>query len=117
MQIDGEDVEIELPIALPNQGEDISGGYTGSPIVIDDSGFDALQIPNVQVTGFTLTPPPDDEGDEEDDGVPLTGLMIIPGDIAYLNRFFSVLNGDLNVSESGSDIVIEKTGYHTTARG
>ena len=108
MQIDGEDVEIELPIALPNQGEDISlGGYTGSPIIIDDSGFDALQIPNVQVTGFTLTPPPDDEGDEEDDGVPLTGLMIIPGDIAYLNQFFSVLLMATNVSESGSGIVIE----------
>ena len=108
MQIDGEDVEIELPIALPNQGEDISlGGYTGSPIVIDDSGFDALQIPNVQVSGFTLTPPPNDEGDEEDDGVPLTGLMIIPGDIAYLNQFFSVLLMATNVSESGSGIVIE----------
>ena len=52
-------------------------------------------------------PPPDDEGDEEDDGVPLTGLMIIPGDIAYLNQFFSVLLMATNVSESGSDIVIE----------
>jgi len=110
MQIDGEDVEIELPIALPSQGEtDGDPPVFNQPLVLDASGFDALNIPNVGVTGFTLTPPPDADG-AEGDAPPISGLMIIPGDIAYLNQFFSVMLIATNIAEPGSGVVIETAG-------
>ena len=48
MQIDGDDVEIELPIAMPSPGEgEDSAAAFNKPLILDDSGFDALQIPNL----------------------------------------------------------------------
>ncbi|MBT6177181.1 MAG: hypothetical protein HOI23_08020, partial [Deltaproteobacteria bacterium] len=109
MVVDSEEVSIDLPVALPRQTNEISGagsGGGGAPIILDKSDLDFLNIPNLSVSGFTLSRP-EESASEDDFSAPISGLMIIPGNIAYLNQFFSVLLAATNIAGEQSGIVLE----------
>ncbi len=66
----------------------------------------ALQTPNVSVSGLLLRV---EEGDPDLVGLnipPIPGVIVIPGNIAYLNQFFSVLLMVSNVAPGNSDLVV-----------
>ena len=108
MVVDSDEVSVDLPVALPRQSEELEAGGAmgGEPILLDTSAFDHLNIPNMSVTGFTLSRP-EDGSSEDDFSAPISGLMIIPGNIAYLNQFFSVILAATNIAGSESGIVVQ----------
>jgi hypothetical protein len=62
------------------------------------------QIPNLSVVGFSLRVP-QLEG-ERFFVPPIPGVVVIPGDIGFLNQFFSILLMVGNVAPAGSNLVV-----------
>ncbi len=70
--------------------------------------FDAIDIPNFSLAGFQLTPPPEIEEQEGLELPPINGVIVIPGNIGFLNQFFSVILQATNVAPEGSDLVLRQ---------
>ncbi|MEM6733843.1 MAG: hypothetical protein AAF658_19940, partial [Myxococcota bacterium] len=108
LSIGSEEVEIELPVLLPGPG--VEEQQPVRPVfptfgLGEGRGFDTVSIPNLSVSGFSATPPPEIE--DEFELPPVTGLIIIPGNIAFLNQFFSVVVLTLNTGPEGSGLVVQ----------
>ena len=62
------------------------------------------QIPNLNVQGFTLKVP--DVAGQNFYVPPIPGVVVIPGDIGFLDQFFSVMLMVGNVAPAGSNLVV-----------
>ncbi len=115
--IEDNPVRISFPVVLPTlQGpqETTVGGADLASIgavalpelktIIPDTLRLQTQIPNLQVVGFTLT-----VGSLKGQTLvvpPIPGVVIIPGDIGFLNQFFSVTLMVGNVAPAGSNLSV-----------
>ena len=70
--------------------------------------FDAIDIPNFSLSGFQLHPPPEIEEQEGLELPPINGVIVIPGNIGFLNQFFSVILQATNIAPEGSDLVLRQ---------
>lgn len=110
-------VDLSFPVLLPSLegARDVQLGSVGLPVVspaglpqlrtlIPDTLKLQTQIPNLSVVGFTLRAP-DLKGN---DFVvpPIPGVIVIPGDIGFLNQYFSVLLMIGNVAPAGSGLEV-----------
>jgi hypothetical protein len=64
----------------------------------------SLQVPNLNVVGFTLKIPA--TAGQNFYVPPIPGVIVIPGDIGFLNQFFSVMLMVGNVAPPGSGLVV-----------
>ena len=115
----GEEIKIDFPILLPKP-EPVSGVVldqvhipqlsgpglqTVATIIPDTLKIAQTKIPNLMVRGFTFDI-------EEYEGSefsipPIPGVIVIPGDIGFLNQYFSVMLMVGNVAPEGSGLVVE----------
>ena len=112
-------VNLDFPVVLPQiQGaQDVSVGDVRVPqiqapalpnlqTIIPDTLRLQTQIPNLSVIGFTLKVP---ELKGQNLFVPpIPGVIVIPGDIGFLNQFFSVMLMVGNVAPEGSNLVVSE---------
>ncbi len=111
-------IQISFPVVLPTLkgASDVTlEGFRGSGLdaptlpelktIIPDTLKLQTQIPNLQVVGFTLTV----DGLEGNTLVvpPIPGVVVIPGDIGFLNQMFSVMLLVGNVAPAGSNLVVD----------
>ena len=115
--IEDRQVNVEFPVLLPQvQGaQDVTVSTAAVPDLLPPS-FPSLQtiipdtlklqaqIPNLSVVGFTLKVPALDGQDLL--VPPIPGVIVIPGDIGFLNQFFSVMLMVGNVAPGGSNLVV-----------
>jgi hypothetical protein len=75
-----------------------------------DKGIPALKLalntPNIEISGFGLNLPPE-EDEREFDLPPIAGAVIIPGNIGYLNQFFSVMIKVSNAAPGYAALVVK----------
>jgi hypothetical protein len=114
--LDNERIEVQFPMIIPtNFASELPGVPTinfphMSPAAPPDSILPGLEtlvnIPNMEVTGFGLDIPEDDDRPR---GLlsPIPGVVIIPGNVAYLNQFFSVILKVSNVAPGYSNLVVK----------
>jgi hypothetical protein len=110
-------ITIDFPVVLPQlQGaQGVTVNQVGFPQIsvpglpslqtlIPDTLKLQAQIPNLSVVGFTLKIP---SLQGQDLLVPpIPGVIVIPGDIGFLNQFFSVMLMVGNVAPAGSNLVV-----------
>ena len=117
---DGSRITVAFPVVLPTlvrpqnvstslaslQGIDIPLLRSLQTIIPDTLQIQS-RIPNLSVTGFSLTL---DEGASGQDFYvpPIPGVIVIPGDIGFLDQFFSVMLMVANVAPTGSNLVVSE---------
>ncbi|MCU0257027.1 MAG: hypothetical protein MUF60_09795 [Vicinamibacterales bacterium] len=113
-------VPLSFPVVLPTlQGPaDVSlesVGLSGIPdapklprleTIIPDTLKIQTQIPNLSVVGFTLSVP--ELKGKSLQVPPIPGIVVIPGDIGFLNQFFNVTLLVGNVAPAGSNLVVSE---------
>ena len=81
-----------------------------SPVANVGRGIQApdLDIPNFQMMGFFVeaAPGPGEEPPRDLPGLP--GLILIPGDVGFLNQFFSAILVVTNVAPQGSGLTVSE---------
>jgi hypothetical protein len=95
-------VEIDLPVLVPVGEGDEEGKPSGLPSGLSAS-LEGLQIPNIAIEPFML------EVIKEEPGVEtprIPGIIVIPGNVAFLNQFFSVLLAVSNEAPDGTPLVV-----------
>ncbi|MBI4395816.1 MAG: hypothetical protein HY548_01890 [Elusimicrobia bacterium] len=111
-------VDVSFPVVLPilnNEVLDENATGVGIPSIeppmlssvqtlIQDTLKIQTQIPNLSVTGFVMEAPLLE--DKDFDLPPIPGVVVIPGDIGFLNQFFSVMLMVGNVAPTGSSLVV-----------
>ncbi|MBI5510296.1 MAG: Ig-like domain-containing protein [Deltaproteobacteria bacterium] len=111
-----EQVAVELPVLVPGG----SSTFETPPAAQFDSGFggggqgfETLSIPNLSLSGFSLALPPELDVPEVQ-FPPVTGIIIIPGNIAFLNQFFSVIIVTTNTApgDSGLELRTARAKIH-----
>ncbi|MDJ0848600.1 MAG: Ig-like domain-containing protein [Myxococcota bacterium] len=107
LTLGSEAVQIELPVAIPSTSQALSGlsppQLTSLPEV--RAQLDRIDIPNFSLSGFQMRAPPD----VERKGIvlpPIAGVIVIPGNIAFLNQFFSVVVQASSASPEGSGLSV-----------
>lgn len=115
----GEEIKINFPILLP-MPETVTGIaldqvnipqlsgpglQTVSTIIPDTLKIAQTKIPNLMVRGFILEI--EEYEDQEFNIPPIPGVIVIPGDIGFLNQYFSVMLMVGNVAPDGSGLVVE----------
>jgi hypothetical protein len=122
-------VQIDFPVVLPQIAAvpDVVVGQVAVPqipvpslpslqTIIPDTLKLQTQIPNLTVVGFTLKVPTLEGQDLL--APPIPGIIVIPGDIGFLNQFFSVNLMVGNVAPAGSVSSSSRTsGRHRPATG
>ena len=117
--IEDHPITIDFPVVLPliQGAQDIPVGEVGVPQIalptmprlqtlIPDTLKLQARLPNLSVVGFMLKVP---ELEGQDLLVPpIPGVIVIPGDIGFLNQFFSVMLMVGNVAPAGSNLVVSK---------
>jgi len=114
---DGPAVDINFPILLPAvQGaSDVKPSVVSLPpvqvpalktvsTIIPDTLKVQTQVPNLSVIGFTLQIP----SVKGQDLIvpPIPGVIVIPGNIGFLDQYFSVLLMVSNAAPAGSNLVV-----------
>src|SRR5262249_4750551 len=105
-----EKIQIDLPVIVPNAAEGVFGGNSPPQlpaVSLPPSAFEKINIPNFSISGFQMKAPP--EIDEKDaPAIPaIDGVIIIPGNIAFLHEFFSVVLQAGNTAPLGSGLVLQ----------
>ena len=115
----GQQIQLNFPVLLPTldatsdlsnpltrlESINVSGPTLRSlATIIPDTLKIQAAIPNLQVVGFSLKVP-------QLQGLnlivpPIPGVVVIPGDIGFLNQYFSVLLMVGNVAPTGSSLVV-----------
>ncbi len=117
--IDGSPFTIKMPVALPTR-ELLNTKATREEIVEQlrivnqQPAFQVASLPpEIDRPGlnFSIAPLPfievPEDGDDPGFGVPpITGLVVIPGNVAFLNQFFSVMLLVNNVAPNGTTLVL-----------
>jgi hypothetical protein len=110
-------VNIDLPMLFPSGN---TGGLPGVPIypmpsvgaiTVRDEGSlpmlaTRLSAPNLTVAGFSLEIDEPEERKIRGLAEPIPGVVIIPGNVAYLNQFFSVILKVSNVAPSYANLEV-----------
>ena len=113
----GNKVNIDFPIIIPNSPSPSAPAPVPALIVpalqaavAPDVTLPqlqlALQSPNVSVSGLLLRIEDSDPEIASLHIPPLPGVVIIPGNVAYLNQFFSVMLMVSNVAPGASNLVV-----------
>lgn len=117
--VQGKPVNINLPVALPGKGIGLTSDQLGA-IKLQLPTLNALLAktvklpPELDLPGFNFSiaalpfMPVDDDG-ENDLGFsppPVVGLVVIPGNVAYLDQFFSVLLMVTNTAPNGTPLTL-----------
>jgi 5-hydroxyisourate hydrolase-like protein (transthyretin family) len=90
-------------VRLPSIGS-LPGLPSLQTVIPDSLKSLSLQVPNLSVAGFSLKIP---ETVSQNFYVPpIPGVVVIPGDIGFLNQFFSVMLMVGNVAPAGSGLVV-----------
>src|SRR5579871_4185242 len=110
-------VKIDFPVVLPtlNGAADVGGSsatvQTVNPpdlptlkTIIPDTLRIQTQVPNLSVIGFSLTL--DLPKDQPLFAFPIPGVIVVPGNIGFLDQFFSVMLMVGNVAPKGSGLVV-----------
>jgi len=116
--IQDQTVDISFPVLLPSLqgatdvqvGQATLPGIAAPPLpqlktIIPDTLKLQTQIPNLTVVGFTLKVPGPIQGGNLV-VPPIPGVIVIPGDIGFLNQFFSVMLMVGNVAPDGSGLFV-----------
>jgi hypothetical protein len=92
-------VPIDFDVAFPQDDEleEEGGGLSFPPIL------PGIDTPNLDIQGIILERPPDFDDVEIP---PIPGILVIPGNIAFLNQFFQVMLLVSNVAPAGSQLVV-----------
>lgn len=91
--------EFKLPVVVGQKPGEKLRGWGG------DRQFNlGPSLPSLAISGFGLKVP--DIDDEELKDISIPGVIIIPGNVAFLNQFFEVLLLLSNVSPAGSNLVV-----------
>jgi len=114
----GKDIRIDFPVLLPTLArvESVGVPETGIPslktqlkniktIIPDTLKIAQTQIPNLMVKGFSFTIVGEKMGVLE--APPIPGVIVIPGDIGFLNQYFSVMLMVGNAAPEGSGLVVQ----------
>ncbi len=106
MTLGSEEMAIDLPMVIPNSGQGVAYTPQVSPKFpeIVPKKFEEINIPNLSIVGFSLQQPPEIE-DKELNLPSVSGVIVIPGNIAFLNQFFSVTLQTANAAPEGSGLV------------
>lgn len=112
LTVGSEQVEIDLPMVIPKK----SGGVARLPRPSSNFQFEPMRyadvkIPNLQLVGFSMLAAEEPE-EAEFKLPPINGVIVIPGNIAFLNQFFSVILQTANVAPEGSGLRMQ----HALAR-
>lgn len=114
LTLGSEKVVIDLPVLIPtsNQSEFATGPQQAGlrweqRTVYEPARFASVSIPNLTLAGFSLSAPPEVEDGKKISIPPINGVMIIPGNIAFLHQFFSVILQASNVAPESSGLVLE----------
>jgi hypothetical protein len=118
--------QIDLPVVMPQ----MAGGLfrydseAGQQLITLNSALaSTVQLPpeldrpglNFSVAAVPFWPVLDEGGDTAGFGIPpIHGLVLIPGNVGFLNQFFSVLLMVTNVSPDGSTLYLEDTEAEIT---
>lgn len=115
----GEEIKVDLPVLLPKlapvQDVAVAGvqipGVQGpvlqkvSTIIPDTLRIAQTQIPNLTVRGFLLKP---EQIEAQGFSIPpIPGVIVIPGDIVFLNQYSIVLLMVGNAAPEGSGLVVK----------
>ncbi len=113
----GSQINVAFPVVLPTIGALQDPNSAVGLQTLDVPQLKSLQtlipdtlqiqarIPNLKVVGFQLAL--DDRAAGQDFFVPpIPGVIVIPGDIGFLNQYFSVLLMVANVAPDGSNLVV-----------
>ena len=117
---DGSRINVAFPVVLPTiiKPKDVQQSVAtlqtidvpllrSLQTIIPDTLQIQARIPNLSVVGFTLKL--DQASSSQDFYVPpIPGVIVIPGDIGFLNQFFSVLLMVANVAPGGSNLVVNE---------
>ncbi len=114
LTLGSEKVVIDLPVLIPtsNQTDQFKTQVQQTPLlwkqptVFEPARFAPVGIPNLTLAGFSLSPPPEVD-DKKISIPPINGVIIIPGNIAFLHQFFSVILQASNVAPESSGLVLE----------
>ncbi|HWW84531.1 MAG TPA: hypothetical protein VNZ26_13075, partial [Vicinamibacterales bacterium] len=114
---DGPQIQIDFPVVLPTlkSPQDLSVSTvdltTITPpalkslsTIVPDTLKIQTQIPNLSVTGFSLQIT--DVASQDFFVPPIAGVIVIPGDIAFLNQFFNITLMVGNAAPTGSGLVV-----------
>jgi hypothetical protein len=117
--IDGSPFTIQLPVAMPTR--ELLNTKPSRELLVQQLTVLNQQLATLQTTlpaefdrpglNFSIAALPFfpvlEEGDEPDFAVPpITGLVVIPGNVAFLNQFFSVVLMVSNVAPDGTSLVL-----------
>jgi hypothetical protein len=109
LSIEETEVLLEAPVIVPNTpGVAVPRLPNSRPIFTRPEGIQvpSLDIPNFRVEGLMVQPIPEGS-DRPDPSLPaLPGLIIIPGDVGFLNQFFSAILIVANVAPDGSNLTV-----------
>jgi len=111
LTLGSEQVVIDLPVAVPKT-EQAGIGNVGAPPQFTSlpsvrGQFESISIPNFSLSGFQLVLPPELENELNISLPSINGVIIIPGNIAFLNQFFSVVLQATNVAPDGSGLILQ----------
>jgi hypothetical protein len=117
--IDGQPFTIQLPAALPTRellnqkpsreqlkqqlsvmNQQLASTLTTLPPQFDRPGL------NFSIAALPFFPVPEEGEEPGFDIPPVTGIVLIPGNIAFLNQFFSVILMVSNVAPDGTPLVL-----------
>jgi len=116
---DGTPIQVNFPVVLPTLAKTADAELSEVDLsLLDGAALKSLktlipdtlriqtQVPNLSVSGFQL----DLQGGESQEFFvpPIPGVIVIPGDIGFLNQFFSVMLMVGNVAPGGSNLVVDQ---------
>ncbi len=106
LTVGSEQVVIDLPMLIPKASQGLAMSPPPSASFhFEPARFSNINIPNLSLVGFTLAVP-DDQKEGEFEIPPVSGVIIIPGNIAFLNQFFSVILQATNIAPDGSGLTL-----------
>lgn len=100
-------INLEVPVLIPvgtNTEEQMLVGSQIPGIQLDQ--LPGLQFPNLGVEPIMLDVITDLPPGEKEKIPPIPGIIIIPGNVAFLNQFFSVLLTVSNLAPDGTPLVV-----------
>lgn len=108
LTLGSEEIEIDMPVFIPRTEQAMAHikqpDYARLPGV--QKSFERINIPNFSLSGFQLQVPPDVQEKEGIKLPPINGIIVIPGNIGFLNQFFSVILQASNVAPEGSELTL-----------
>ena len=97
-------VEVDVPVLVP-----VGGSVEQMQVGRQIPGLNLQQLPGLQLPNLGIEPIMLEAVEELPPGVeipPIAGIVVIPGNIAFLNQFFSVLLSVSNQAPDGTPLIV-----------